>query len=164
MADVPALPQEPVPDEPVEHEWTPNVDLIQFSRGKMQRRIQGVHSETPSYTMTYSNLTLAERNLIYNFIVARNGGESFSYRFHTEANPRLFIAPGGIQETRKVDGFYDLQFTMQEVFDLDIVVYPDVPIPSPGAVILCWDTDTEEDVLIQWDGSGAAERYLEWDV
>ena len=115
----PLLPTEPKPDTSIDHEHRPTVELVQFGDGYVGRYVNGINAELNTFTLRYTNLFQTERNIIYNFIKSMQGAKAFLYQFLEDPAPRKFIAPDGIREVKKNGGFYDLEFTMQEVFDAD---------------------------------------------
>ena len=119
---VPKLPVNPLPNNEISHDWTPQVEIIRFGDGYTQRYKKGIKAETKEYTLQYSNLTLAERNTIYDFVTARQGAEAFAFKFLGEANYRIFICHDGVRERRMAGNFFDLEFTMEEVRDVDTVI------------------------------------------
>jgi phage-related protein len=116
------LPTNPLPNNEISHDWTPNVDIIRFGDGYTQRHVQGIKAETKTYTLQYSSLTKAERDTIYNFITARAGAIAFGFKFLGEPAARIFICYDGVKERRLPGQFFDLEFEMEEVKDIDTVV------------------------------------------
>lgn len=116
------LPSPPYPDDSISHEWQPEVEVIKFGGGYSQRNVRGITPGNLSYTLKYQNLTKAERDIIYNFIVARKGSIGFGWKRLTDASAKIYICPEGIREVIKHDLFFDLEFTIEQVNDLDTIV------------------------------------------
>lgn len=116
------LPSNPKPNNQISHDWKPNVEILRFGDGYTQRNVQGIRAQTKTYTLQYDNLTLAERNTIYDFITERLGAVAFGFQFLGEASTRIFICYDGVRETRNAGNFFNLEFTMEEVADIDTVV------------------------------------------
>lgn len=114
---LPELPYYPEPEEPLELEWTPNVELVQYGDGYVGRYKRGINANVRKYTMNYTSLTQHERDTIVTFIVNREGIYAFTYVIPGEANARKFIVPEGITQTARAGRIYDVSFVMQEVFD-----------------------------------------------
>lgn len=115
----PEYPINPVPEEPLEHTWEPEVDVIQFGDGYTQRHVLGILANTAKYMLIYNSLTQAERDVIYNFVTSMQGGSAFTYKFDLDPAPRVFIAPEALQETRKSGNLYDVRVTLQEIIEKD---------------------------------------------
>jgi phage-related protein len=115
------LPTTPYPNTQLDHEWVPNTEVIRFGDGYTQRYTLGINAETKTYTLQYTNLTKTERDTIYNFIVNRKGRQAFAFQLFGETAWKFFICYDGLRETVHSGQFYDLEFTMEEVKDIDTV-------------------------------------------
>lgn len=116
------LPSNPLPNNQIDHQWTPNTEVVRFGDGYTQRNVSGINAEVKQYTLQYESLTQTERNTIYNFITSRKGQVAFGFQFYNEGSPRIFVCYDGIRETRHAGNFFDLEFTMEEVKDIDTVI------------------------------------------
>jgi phage-related protein len=104
------------PDSGVMMEEQPKVLHAQFGDGWTGRAPDGLNTHPLTTKPTWTNLTVAESDLLINFFRAKGGSESFYWTPPGEVSPRLFIAtrwgraiiPGSLRS---------VQVDFQEVFD-----------------------------------------------
>lgn len=89
----------------------PKVLMAEFGDGFSQRSRQGPNHNPVSRTLTFSNISKADKEFLDNFLLARGGEESFYFQERDEASPNVYIC----QEWEVIDVAYDI-YTVRAVF------------------------------------------------
>ena len=117
MADT--LPANPSPDNGITRERKPNVKVAQFGDGYSQRNSFGKNQIAMDLTLTWTNISAAEKTILENFFNAHARGQAFFYTMPDEATPRKwYIGEEGWQVTYIKYGIYAVSLKLKECFDI----------------------------------------------
>jgi phage-related protein len=90
---------------------------IRFGNGYEQRTPDGINSSEQTRSITYSNLTSAERTTLWQFINGVGGVKWFTYT-PPGLSQMKFVIEGSVSEQPLSGDLYNISFTIRQVYDL----------------------------------------------
>lgn len=107
----------PGPDAPISFKTSFSRLEAEFGDGYSQRAGNGINVQRKSLTLTWSTLTLSEKDTIKDFMLDHENGESFYYTLPGESVARKFIV-NDMDETKINSTYYNFSVSLKEVFDI----------------------------------------------
>ena len=92
----------------------PNVRRVQFGDGYQQVLNYGLNQDLKKYDLIWTNITLAQKNLIQNFLEARKGFESFDWTPPNHSASKKYRCQN-FSHTLTYAGIYTFKSSWEEV-------------------------------------------------
>lgn len=111
------LPAQPSPDVNIVRKKKPNLKVSQYGDGYSQRNSFGQNQVALSVTLTYTNISTAEKETLEDFVNAHDRGQAFLWAMPDEATARQwYFADWDVTYVKY--GLYTVALSMKECFDI----------------------------------------------
>lgn len=101
--------------EPMQLEESPKVKTSKFGDGYEQRVADGINNNLQKWQISFNNRSLDDVDVVYNFLKARGGVESFDWTPRGELSPRKFVCRKWSRKFDHYDVVNGISFLLEEV-------------------------------------------------
>lgn len=104
------------PSYPVRSRRSPKTLTVPFGDGYTERVAVGINNDAAQVTLSWVNITTAERDYIVDFLAARGGHEAFVYQPPGFSASKKWICPNWDDELTDPNN-WSVSAPLQQVFD-----------------------------------------------